>query len=264
MNDRSWISPSNDTLRIPDSHVSENRMPGTNVWFLEGQIFHDWRAGNPRALWLHGGMGCGKTWLSTTVDEKLRHEPNLKNRIATCYFSNAPATTDARAAICSLLSQLGMHGKIHSALHSLYDKLQKTPSVVTPTTQQLQETLLEVLEPDGSKGVTFLLVDALDEIPFQNRHKERAGIVRLLNTLASSQASTLRILMTSRPHDDLLRSFGCSPAGWRVFPIPAKMIQADVELYVRAAVEELALTCGLNKNSQERLIARMTGPGQTM
>ena len=236
-------------------------MPGTNAWFLEGQIFHDWRAGNSKALWLHGGMGCGKTWLSTIVDEKLRHELNPKNLIANCYFSNAPATTDARAVICSLLSQLGMYRKVHPALHALCDKLKETPSVVTPTTQQLQDTLLKVLEPDGAGGTTFILVDALDEIPYQGN---RAGIPKLLNSLASSQYTSLRILMTSRPDGDLLRSFGGSQPGWRVFPIPADKLQADVELYVRAAVEELALEYGINENAQKGLIARLAGPGQTM
>jgi hypothetical protein len=228
------------------------------------RIFRDWRSGKSRALWLHGGMGCGKTWLSTTIGDKLRYEAKPNHRIAICYFSNAPSTTDARSVMCSLLSQLGMGKKIHPALHDLCERLEKTPSVVKPTTQQLQETLLEVLQPIDSEGATFILVDALDEVPFHNRHSERASVAKFLNTLASSQAPTLRVLMTSRPHEDLLRIFGGPQAGWAVFPIPADNIQADVKLYVRAAVKELAMEYGVNENSQERLIARLAGPEQTM
>lgn len=185
-------------------------MPGTNTWFLEGQIFQDWRAGKPRALWLHGEMGCGKTWLSTAVVEKLRYEAKPKDRIATCYFSNAPATIDTRSVTCSLLSQPGLRAKLHPALHVLHTEIAKRPLVIEPTTQQLQETLLKVLEPDGVEGTTFILVDAVDELAFSASHSQRIGIRKLLNTLTSSQAPGLRMLMTSRPHSDLLISFAGS------------------------------------------------------
>jgi hypothetical protein len=154
--------------------------------------------------------------------------------------------------------------KLHPALHALSRRLEKTPLVVAPTTQQLQETLLEVLEPGGSKGATFILVDALDEVPFHSRSGERAGIVRLLGTLASSQAPYLHILMTSRPHEDLLRSFGGLRSFWIANPIPAANIAADIELYVRSGITEIAGRVKINVNDQKRLIARLAGPEQTM
>jgi hypothetical protein len=209
-------------------------------------------------------MGCGKTWLFTTIDDKLRLEAKPKDRIATCHFSNAPASTDARAVICSLLSQLGLREKIHSALRALCDELEHTPLVATPTTQQLREALLKVLEPGGNDGTTFILVDAIDEIPFCTCPSQRAKIVTLLNTLAKSRISSLRMLMTSRPHGDLLNSFAGSGPAWKAYPIPDNKIQVDIERYVRAAVEQLAMDCGVNENSQERLIARLAGPKQTM
>ena len=107
----------------------------------------------------------------------------------------------------SLLSQLGMRHKVHSALHGLCKELEDKPSVVTPTSQQLQDTLTKVLKSHDAEGETYILVDALDEIPFQTMHDERAKIAELLNTLVSSQTPRLHLLMTSRPHDDLIKSF---------------------------------------------------------
>jgi hypothetical protein len=251
-------------LPIPDPRVSENREPGTNEWFFNGQIFHDWRGGNPRALWLHGGMGCGKTWLCTAIDERLRLEANPKDRVATCYFSNSAATTDARSVMCSLLSQLGMGKRIHPALHELHVELAKTPAVAMPTTQQLQETLLKVLEPDGTDAKALILVDALDEIPFSTCQSQRVRIAGLLKTLAESQVPTLRMLMTSRPDGDLVNNFGGSRSTWREYPIPKDNIQADVELYVRAVIEQYAEEWKIDKTSQARLIDRLAGPEQTM
>jgi len=249
---------------MPDPRVAENREPGTNEWFLNGQIFHDWRAGRPRTLWLHGAMGCGKTWLCTTIDEKLRLEANAADRVATCYFSNAPSTTNARSVTCSLLSQLGMGKKIHPAIRALQAELETTPLVHAPTSDQLEETLLAVLEPGDNEGETIILVDALDEIPFGTCRSQRASIARLLNSLAKSQAPGLRMLMTSRPHGDLLQSFTISHHVWKAYPIPDDKVQADIELYVRAAVENSAEEWKIDDTSQARLIASLAGKNQTM
>jgi hypothetical protein len=67
-----------------------------------------------------------------------------------------------------------MRGKLHPALHALQAELAKTPSVITPTLDQLQGTLLDVLKPDDTEGETIILVDALDEIPFSTFHNQRA------------------------------------------------------------------------------------------
>lgn len=226
-------------------------------------MFRDWLAGDPKALWVHGGMGCGKTWLLTRIDDILRQ--GSKNRVAACYFSNVAAAINARSVICSLLSQLGLREKIHPALHALVEELEKTPSVVTPTTQQLQETLLGVLGPDGLvECETFVLVDALDEIPFQSQHGERAKIAKLLNMLASSQDPSLHLLMTSRAHGDLVNSFGGPQAIWSASPIPADSIQAGIEFYVCSKIAQLAESVYINENDQKRLVTRLAGPGQTM
>jgi hypothetical protein len=209
-------------------------------------------------------MGCGKTWLSTTIDQTLRREAKPKDRVATCYFSNAPATTDTRSVICSLLSQLGMRGKLHPALHALQAELAKTPSVITPTLDQLQGTLLDVLKPDDTEGETIILVDALDEIPFSTFHNQRARITGLLNVLAKSQVPGLRMLMTSRAHGDLLRSLASSQSVWREYLIPDHEVQADIQRYVRAVVENSAEEWNIDQDSQSRLISRLAGPKQTM
>jgi hypothetical protein len=209
-------------------------------------------------------MGCGKTWLSTTIDQMLRREAKPKDRVATCYFSNASVTTDTRSVICSLLSQLGMRGKLHPALHALQAELAKTPSVLTPTLDQIQETLLDILKPDDTEGETIILVDALDEIPFSTCHNQRARITRLLNILAKSQVPGLRMLMTSRPHEDLLKSLASSQSIWREYPISDHEVQADVQRYVHTVVESSAEEWNIDQDSQSRLIARLAGPQQTM
>ena len=209
-------------------------------------------------------MGCGKTWLSTTTDQKLRHEAKPKDRIATCYFSNTSTTISTRTVMYSLLSQLGMRQKVHPALHDLCKELEEKPTVVTPTSQQLQDTLTKVLKSHDGEGETYILVDALDEIPFQTMHDERAKIAELLNTLVSSQTPRLHLLMTSRPHDDLIKSFADPRATWNARPIPPDNIQADIKLYVRSKITKLAEGLYISEADQKRLIARLSGPKQTM
>ena len=164
----------------------------------------------------------------------------------------------------SLLSQLGMRHKVHSALHGLCKELEDKPSVVTPTSQQLQDTLTKVLKSHDAEGETYILVDALDEIPFQTMHDERAKIAELLNTLVSSQTPRLHLLMTSRPHDDLIKSFAGPRAIWSARPIPTDNIQADIELYVRSNIGRLAKSLDISANDQRKLIDRLSGPKQTI
>ena len=115
-----------------------------------------------------------------------------------------------------------------------------------------------------TKGETYIIVDALDEIPFQTMHDGRAKIARLLNTLASLNAPTVRVLMTSRPHEDLLRVFGGSQSIWRELPIPASFIQADIRLCVGAKIRQLAEDLEIDEITQQKLIVRLAGPEQTM
>jgi hypothetical protein len=204
-------------------------------------------------------MGCGKTWLSTTIGHTLRREAKPKDRIAICYFSNASATVSTQAVLYSLISQLGMRGGVHPALHELCEELEE------PTPQQLQDTLMKVLKPHDADGEIFILVDALDEIPFQTMHDERAKIARLLNTLASSpQTPNLHLLMTSRPHEDLVKSFGRPQTIWSAHPFPTDKLQADIELYVRSKITQLAEGLDIDVADQNRLIVRLSGPKQTM
>jgi hypothetical protein len=209
-------------------------------------------------------MGCGKTWLATTVDQQLRHEAKPKDRFAACYFSNASTTISTQSVMYSLISQLGMRGKLHPALHALCQDLKKKPSVVTPTTQQMKDILTKVLNPHDAEGGTYIIVDALDEIPFLAMHGERAKIARLFNTLASLQVPTLRVLMTSRPHEDLLTIFRGSQSIWRELKITVSFIQADIRLYVGAKITQLAEDLEIDEITQQRLIARLAGPEQTM
>jgi hypothetical protein len=157
-----------------------------------------------------------------------------------------------------------MRGKLHPALHALQAELAKTPSVITPTLDQLQGTLLDVLKPDDTEGETIILVDALDEIPFSTCHNQRARITGLLNVLAKSQVPGLRMLMTSRAHGDLLRSLASSQSVWREYLIPDHEVQADIQRYVRAVVENSAEEWNIDQDSQSRLISRLAGPKQTM
>lgn len=107
-------------------------------------------------------------------------------------------------------------------------------------------------------------MDALDEIPFGTCHSQRASIAKLLNSLAKSQVPGLRMLMTSRPHGDLLQDFTRPHHVWKAYSIPNDKVQADIKLYVRAAVESFAGEWNIDANSQAKLIARLAGPKQTM
>ena len=81
-----------------DAQAISHREPGTSAWFLDGSDLHKWTTDDNTAPWMHGDMGCGKTWLCAAIEQKLREDAKQEGRnirLAACYFSNAAATIDA-------------------------------------------------------------------------------------------------------------------------------------------------------------------------
>jgi len=116
---------------------------------------------------------------------------------------------------------VGSLGVVHSSLQVLYYEQHKTRPLIAPTTTQLQDTLLEVLSAGRDAVQTFLIFDALDEIPFGSRQDQRRSIVDLLNKLATASVANLHMIAMSRPHEDLRHSL---LGGWQSLPIASGLV----------------------------------------
>jgi hypothetical protein len=264
-----WLLPEPDFLSSPDGNALNHRKPGTNAWFLE-EDFDKWRAGNPKALLLHGGMGCGKTWLCAKAHQDLCQvlsDAESSSVVAGCYLSNTAATTNVETITRSLLAQLGMRDEIHPSLSTLYNKTKSSENMhmLPPTADQFRQAFRCVIQSLRDEGVNiFLLVDALDEIPFGIHPKQRTDITDLLNQLASSKFPNLRLLVTCQPQTDLMESLSDQGGTWTKRAFPPDRVQSDIERFVRRTVVESSRAWSLDVVAQEKLIERLAGSQETM
>lgn len=159
-----WLLPEPDNLSYPDGNALNHREPGTNAWFLD-KDFEKWRAGDPKALLLYGGMGCGKTWLCAKVHQDLCRvlsDTESSSVVAGCYLSNTAATANVETIMRSLLAQLSMRDEIHSSVSALCKKkvgLQNTCVCLPPTADQFRQALRYVIQSlcDGGVDIFFSL-----------------------------------------------------------------------------------------------------------
>ncbi|CUS15244.1 unnamed protein product, partial [Tuber aestivum] len=83
------------------------REPGTGSWFLKGHEYIDWKEGRGSVLWLHGMPGCGKSVLSATAIEDVRHLCNTNDDHALAYFYFTFSDSEKQNLLNLLLSIIG-------------------------------------------------------------------------------------------------------------------------------------------------------------
>ncbi|OBT69288.1 hypothetical protein VE03_01956 [Pseudogymnoascus sp. 23342-1-I1] len=209
-------------------NLNPKRVPGTCEWFLKDERFHTWRDSTTSGLlWVSAGPGRGKSVLSkcllnenqfatTTITiTTSSNEPTTSRESTICYFffkEGGDGRMDSAQALCALLHQLftcpPTSGLIKYALES-YRNHEKT---LTNKASELWKILLACATSRDSGGIICVL-DALDECKNESGHE----LIKTLEEFYSQSPSLLtddsklKFLVTSRPYDDLERSFGKFP-----------------------------------------------------
>jgi len=257
-----WLDPPD--LRPP---ITAPRAAGTNEWLVNGELFRDWMAGKKQYVFLHGTVGCGKTTLSKTAAKscrqmlgELRGQP--ETFVIAFFFSS---TTNQRFGLNDLLkyliAQLSPLDSVPDALKDMHrDSTRTFPPEPPNDDEKLIQVLSKILSGFPQSGVypapqTYILLDGLDEIATLSECRK---VTKFLNDLAALRLQTLHMLVTSRSLD-LVNPW--QPV-WEQYAIPAQAVAQDIERYVNRIVsQELG---HLSTDSQQKIIAGLTGPEQTM
>ncbi|KAJ4345321.1 uncharacterized protein N0V89_011451 [Didymosphaeria variabile] len=190
-------------LAAPDPTVihrkaREDHEPGTGEWMLSCQEYQDWLTGSQQVLWLHGKAGCCKTVLCSTIVEdvtqRLSSCPRDESVLAYFYFSfTETAMQRYTGLLLSIITTLSVNRRhlAQPVLSALYEESKPRQ----PTPQSLEGALVTLIKQFRT---SYLVVDALDECPEQERAQVMQGLKRI--TRASS---TTRLLITSRKEADI-------------------------------------------------------------
>ena len=141
--------------------------PDTAKWIFDIKGFRNWKDNSGESLWIHGIPGAGKTILCSTIINHMNqhYEGDPSHRVVYFYFDFADNKKQTVANLLkSIVYQLIAIEEVipesAAGLYTKYNGLQQ-PNL---------DELVGVVMAEGSRtGRTFLMIDALDECPKEER-----------------------------------------------------------------------------------------------
>jgi hypothetical protein len=200
--------------------------PDTAKWIFDIEDFRNWKANSGESLWIHGIPGAGKTILcSTIIDHMSQHYAgDPSNRVAYFYFDFADNKKQTVANLLkSVVYQLiAIEEVIPESAASLYTKCNGLQQ------PNIDELVGVVIAEVSRTGRTFVMIDALDECPKEERQLFFETFVQ------GSLPSNLNVLITSRKEPDIDAALG--PAFSRTICVQNAVIDVDVRVHVGKAI----------------------------
>lgn len=200
--------------------------PDTAKWIFDIKDFRNWKNNPGESLWIHGIPGAGKTILCSTIIDHMsqHHEGDPSNRVVYFYFDFAD---NKKQTVINLLKSvvyqlIAIEEVIPESAASLYTKCNGLQ-------QPHLDELVDVVIAEVSRTErTFLMIDALDECPKEERQLFFETFVQ------GSLPSNLNVLVTSRKEPDI--DAALRPSFSRTICIQNAVIDADVRVHVGNAI----------------------------
>ncbi|KAK3994869.1 ankyrin repeat-containing domain protein [Cladorrhinum sp. PSN332] len=216
-----WLSP----LNFLEKHhaIFEKHHEGTGKWLLDSDPFQKWLNGEQNStLWCPGDAGAGKTVIVSTmvnyIDERTERS---QVAIAFIYCDYRDPTTKSEVEILSSITrQLAEQCKpLPLEVRTFRDRY--AGKMTRPSVEE-RLALIRFLAQRFRR--TYILIDALDECPKENR-------LRFLN-LARKLESFVRLLITCRPFVDLQGKFS------NLFRLDIVAHESDIQAYLESMIDK--------------------------
>ncbi|KAJ7453124.1 hypothetical protein FB451DRAFT_1185377 [Mycena latifolia] len=210
-----WYSPLNFFLRQAD--IFDTRHTGTGEWLLQNDHFKAWKSGIGKILWCRG-MPNYRALTSSIVVDHLRSELENKSMgVAAIYLSHKEIGVQSLPnLLASLWRQLIVRRPLSPALFELYGKHREP--CTRPSLEEMHEILISTVA-EYSKA--FIIVDALDEYPEEQRHI----LLRKLSRLGS----TVNLMVTSRHHIKIDHAIASTTA---IESLEIRATEDDIRCYI--------------------------------
>ncbi|CAK5271222.1 unnamed protein product [Mycena citricolor] len=224
---QTWLDPYNTGKRFDD--LSQVKHDGTCEWFFD-ERFEKWIGLENSMYWVHGKpAGAGKSVSMSAVVEHLETEKEL---IAFAFISyREEKSQHLQSVLSALVYQLATKARcFHDQLRVSYDQRGSTLSASPPT---LFQCLLDMIKC-APKHV-IILIDGLDEYPNPGRTQD---LLPFLRKLHGANLSNLRLLLASRPEQDIHHVLQTEATHWMNLEEKAGSRKEDISSFVRAQIQE--------------------------
>ncbi|KAK5467242.1 hypothetical protein LTS15_000214 [Exophiala xenobiotica] len=245
-------------------NLNEDRADGTCLWVLNNDHYLDWMHNRSSGLlWISADPGCGKSVLARFLVD---HELRTTSTHTCCYyfFKDYEKRDSLHTALCAILHQLF---RIQPFLiqHAM-PAWEANGEKISQENDELWRILLAATNDQRSQNVTCIL-DALDEFRPHERDllNKKLSQFHLESSTPGAHLGRLRFLVTSRPYDDIEKSFRPGQTGSR--PVlrlrgedQSDKIGPEIDSVIRAKVAKLATDNRLDEKlraSLENKLLRM-------
>lgn len=201
-----------------------NKSPvsGTCEWFYNDESLSGWLTSSKGGVfWITAGPGCGKSVLarslitqrhlaSTTTAFDLGPAVTITNNETTvCYFffkDDTKERSSINTAMCALLHQLLTQGSAERLLQESLPMFSNHGAMLAQNFDDLWSILIRCGQV-ATGGDIVCVLDALDECSRKDRERFVCKLDQLYGNDDSASSTSLKFLITSRPYDDIERSF---------------------------------------------------------
>lgn len=215
-----------------DSDEFTEHSPGTCDWVLQDLNYRHWEESSSSAgLWLSGSPGTGKTVISKFIVQTLKgtKKPGY-HPVYASVFCHQGGITDL-LVLRSILYQILIQDS------SLFQYIEYRIEKIVSSAKEMWSVLKDMIMV--MKESLFLVIDGVDELTETKRGRLLAGLQDLMQTARSKgscfneRGARLKILISSRPHNDIEDSI-------RAVPEMHSLLLHDNEGHVNADIRKFA------------------------
>ncbi|KAL1684939.1 hypothetical protein GGG16DRAFT_106676 [Schizophyllum commune] len=200
-------------LKYPDpsfklTRLLDDRAEGTGSWFLDGDVFTDFRQGKTKSVLLSGKAGSGKSTMIAAAAQALQaycasFAPESLVLIHLFDATNGASAQELHSLLSALLYQLALKSPTCA---STISESRKKAAESGYTTKADKERLLMGLLRSLSQRI-FIVIDALDEaneadvLPFLERLRDIPTVSLLSSRRTATNAGTFDIVISIDDND---------------------------------------------------------------
>ncbi|KAJ3024584.1 UNVERIFIED_CONTAM: hypothetical protein HDU68_007985 [Siphonaria sp. JEL0065] len=245
-----WLNPAISLVDGVRSNLMDQYVDGTRAWlFKEVEEWID-SENAERLLWLNASAGVGKSVMAALISEKL-HRENLLGAAFFCRHDIQQLRTPL-----SLITTISYSlAKWSPAIGRYLIRLKDSETVVdfrSSTPVLFRQLVLDPLNeiaascPLGTNLKPLVLViDALDECGEQNA---RADMLKVFASQFKGLPSFVRILVTSRPEEDIVAAFEATNLPQRVIQPSDANNQRDARIVADSRIFDLGVFDQVERN----------------
>lgn len=241
------------------------RVEGTGDWLFKHTKYRDWRFGantsGSNIFWLVGGAGSGKSFLCSSVVEKLLEESRSTSPAATlptvCFFfckESQVGQNDAQAIICGLLFQI-FKAKPFLIKHLGAKCTPDGESRSLPTDIETLCIIFRDVIRDPKAGSIVCVIDAVDEC--EQTTEAKRDLKQVVKTFSTSSESTdkqpkLKVMISSRPAPIIKQALERNPNMMLGGGNDCGM-EADVRLVIKKALSDFRIEHGVKRETVDKI-----------